>query len=165
MALAATTVRFVTETIKVASVLPAEADRVWEAMKHPASFLYVCRGVLGLPGLAGRTSGVVEGEVGTSWLMLFHLIPLHRHTIHIVRVDDEAREIETEEKGGVVRRWHHVLRVEPRSDGSSQYSDTVDVDAGVLTPVVAFLGTKLYRYRQRRWRRLALRHLQDRQAA
>jgi hypothetical protein len=62
--------------------------------------------------------------------------------------DEQAREIETEEKGGVIRRWHHVLRVEPRSDGSSHYSDTVHVDAGALTPVVAFFGTNLYRYRQ-----------------
>jgi hypothetical protein len=111
-------------TIAVSSVLPAEADRVWEAMKHPASFLYVCRGLLGLPALAGRTSAVVEGEVGDSMLMLF--------------------------------------QVEPLADGTSRYSDTVDVDAGRLTGAVAFFGTLLYRYRQRRWKRLALRHLQPR---
>jgi hypothetical protein len=147
-------------TIKAARTLPADADRVWGAMKHPASFLYVCRGLLGLPGLAGRTSGVVEGEVGTSRLMLFHVIPLHRHTIRIVHVDEARRRIETEEHGGVIRRWHHVLQVEQGPDGTSHYSDMVDVDAGALTPLVAFLGTFLYRYRQRRWKRLSLRHLQ-----
>jgi hypothetical protein len=149
-------------TIAVSRVLPAEADRVWEAMKHPASFLYVCRGLLGLPALAGRTSAVVEGEVGDSMLMLFHVVPLHRHTIHVVRVDEQARTIETEESGGLVRRWHHVLHVEPLDDGTSRYSDTVDIDAGRLTRAVAFFGTLLYRYRQRRWKRLALRHLQPR---
>lgn len=152
--------RSVTRTIEVTSVLPAGADRVWEAMQQPASFLYVCRGLLGLPGLAGRTDAVVEGETGTNWLMLFHVIPLHRHTIHVVRVSGHLREIETEEHGGVIRRWHHVLRVRPGGGGTSRYSDTVDIDAGVLTPVVAVAATVLYRYRQRRWRRLARRHLQ-----
>lgn len=148
-------------TIHVTTVLPADADRVWEAMQHPASFLYVCRGLLGWPALSGRTSPVVEGEARTGWLMLFHVVPLHRHTIHVVRVDRQERRIETEERGGVLRRWHHVLHVEPAGNGRSRYSDTVDVDAGPLTPLVAGFGTALYRYRQRRWHRLARRHLQS----
>jgi hypothetical protein len=97
--------------------------------------------------------------------MLFHVIPLHRHTIRIVQVDEAGRRIVTEEHGGVIRRWHHVLQVEQRTNGTSHYSDTVDVEAGALTPLVAFLGTVLYRYRQRRWKRLALRHLQAASAA
>lgn len=102
-----------------------------------ASFLNFCRVLLGLLDAAGHASGVVEGEVSTSWLMLLQLVPLHRHTIDIVREDDQARAIEMEERGGVIARWHKILRVEPRSSGSSRYAGIVELDAGALRPVVA----------------------------
>jgi hypothetical protein len=147
------------QTIRVETELPAEADRVWSAMKHPASFLYVCRGLLGWPSLAGRTDPLSEGESGSGWLLLFHVLPMHRHHIRIVRVDETERTIETEEHGGLIRGWHHTLHVEPVAKGRSRYSDTVDIEAGGFTPVVATLSVAIYRYRQLRWRRLARKHL------
>jgi hypothetical protein len=146
-------------TIRVETELPAEADRVWSAMKHPASFLYICRGLLGWPALAGRTDPLAEGELGSGWLLLFHVLPMHRHHIRIVRVDENEHTIETDEHGGLLRGWHHTLHVERDRPGRSVYSDTVDLDAGRLTPLVAKLSVGIYRYRQARWRRLARRHL------
>jgi hypothetical protein len=69
------------QTIHLETELPASADKVWQAMCHPASFTYITRGLIGVPALAGRTEPFREGETGTGWLLLFHLIPLHRHTI------------------------------------------------------------------------------------
>jgi hypothetical protein len=57
----------------------------------------------------------------------------------------------------MLRRWHHELRVVPLPDGTSRYSDAVDIDAGPLSGVVAATSSALFRYRQRRWRRLARR--------
>jgi hypothetical protein len=148
-----------TTSITVSTELPATADRVWGAMKHPASFLYVCRGLLGWPALTGRTEPMREGESGSGWLFFFHVIPAHRHHIHVRRVDDVARTIETDERGGVIRSWHHTLHVEPLDERSSRYSDTIDIDAGRFTGAVAQLAHGIYRYRQRRWRRLARKHL------
>lgn len=68
-------------TIHVQTELPADADRVWQAMTHAATLSYLCRGMIGLPALAGRTEPFIAGETGTGWLMLFHVIPLHWHTI------------------------------------------------------------------------------------
>jgi hypothetical protein len=38
-----------TRTIHVETELPTNDDKVWEAMKQPASFLYVTRGLVGFP--------------------------------------------------------------------------------------------------------------------
>jgi hypothetical protein len=139
--------------------LPTDADRVWEAMQQPAAFSYVCRGVIGFPALAGRTEPMREGECGTGWLLLFHVIPLSRHTIHVVAVDDATRTIRTREHGGMLRSWNHTLHVEPLGERRCRYSDTVEIDAGPLTPVVARASTLIYRYRQRRWHKLVRKHL------
>jgi hypothetical protein len=146
-------------TVHVETELPVPADRVWEAMQHPATFLYVTRGAMGVPALAGRTDRLRQGEVVTGWIFLLHLVPLHRHRIEVVAVDAAAGVVRTEERGGVLQRWDHELRVVALDDGRCRYADTIDLDAGALTGAVAATARAFYRYRQRRWRRLARRHL------
>lgn len=147
------------KTIHVETELPTDADLVWRAMKHPASFLYVCRGLIGIPALVGRTEPMVEGERGTGWLFLFHVIPLSRHTIHLVEIDEGTRTLRSREHGGILRAWNHTLHVEPVDERRSRYSDTVEIDAGPFTRIVASAAIVIYRYRQRRWRRLVRKHL------
>ncbi len=146
-------------TVRVETVLPTSADRVWSAMLSPATFLYVCRGLFGFPALAGRTEVLREGERGTGWLVAFHLIPAYRHTIEVVEVDQTGGTIRTREHGGVLRAWNHTLHVEPLGEQRCRYSDTVDIDAGALTAVVVAVANGLHHYRQRRWHKLVRRHL------
>jgi hypothetical protein len=149
----------VVETINVETVLPTTAERVWQAMKQPTSFLYVCRGLFGWPALAGRTEPIREGEIGRGWLLLFHVFPMHRHTIEVLRVDEQSQVIQSHESGGLLRRWDHTLHVEPVDGRCCRYSDTVVIDAGPLTAMVARSGRAIYRYRQRRWHKLVRKHL------
>jgi len=146
-------------TIHLETELPTDAAPVWDAMKQPATFVYVVRGLLGVPALAGRTTPMRAGEVGGGWLFALHVVPLHRHTIEVVAVDEQHRSIRTHEHGGLLRRWDHTLHVVPVADGRCRYSDTVEIDAGPLTPVVAAIAVGIYRYRQRRWHRLVRKHL------
>jgi len=147
------------KTIHVQTELPTSADAVWQAMQHAASFLYVTHGLFGFPALAGRTAPFREGEQGSGWIWLFHLIPLSRHTIHLVEVDQETLTLRSREHGGILRAWNHTLHVEDVGDQSCRYSDTVDIDASPLTGLVALAAVGIYRYRQRRWHKLVRRHL------
>lgn len=146
-------------TIKVETTLDTSSERVWDAMKHPASFVYVTKGIVGFPALAGRTDPIREGETGSGWILLFHLLPLYRHTIEVVDLDETDQTIRSHEYGGVLRRWDHTLHVEPIDDEHCRYSDTVEIDAGTMTSLVARSAVGIYRYRQRRWRRLVAKHL------
>ena len=146
-------------TIHLDTILDAPAENVWGAMKHPASFLYVTRGLIGVPALTGRTEAFVEGEAGAGWLFLFHWIPIHRHAIELVEVNDDSMTLRSRERGGVLRRWDHTLHVEAVDAERSRYRDTVVIAAGAFTPLVARIATWLYTYRHRRWRKLARKHL------
>lgn len=144
-------------TVHVETTLPASADRVWSAMLSQATFLYVCKGLFGFPALAGRTESLQPGERGTGWLMAFHVIPAYRHTIEVTEVDEATGTIRTREHGGVLKAWNHTLHVEALQADSCRYSDTVDIDAGFLTGAVVAIANGIYRYRQRRWRKLMRR--------
>ncbi|HZU48291.1 MAG TPA: hypothetical protein VFA16_13720 [Mycobacterium sp.] len=147
------------QTIHVATTLPTSADRVWQAMQSPATFLYVCKGLFGIPALQGRSEPLRAGERGSAWLFAFHLIPAYRHTIEVLEVDADTRTIRTHERGGILTAWAHTLHVEPIDQHSCRYSDTVAIDAGRATAAVAAIAVGIYRYRQRRWHKLVRRHL------
>ncbi|OBJ96061.1 hypothetical protein A5638_18900 [Mycolicibacterium fortuitum] len=149
------------QRIHVETILPADTARVWQAMQQVPTFLYVCRGLFGVPALAGRTEPFQAGDRGTGWLFAFHVIPAYRHTIEVLDVDDTTRTIRTHEYGGVLRSWDHTLHVEAVTGHSCRYSDTVEIDAGRLTFVVTVLARGIYAYRHRRWRKLVAKHMSE----
>ncbi len=146
-------------TIYVETVLPTTADRVWSAMLSPVTFLYVCKGLFGIPALTGRAEPLRLGERGTAWLFAFHLLPAYRHTIEIVQIEKTAGTVRTHEHGGILQAWDHTLRVEPIDERSCRYSDTVEIEAGAATAIVAWAAAGIFRYRQRRWHKLVRRHM------
>lgn len=147
------------QRVHVETILPTDADSVWQAMQYPVTFRYVCRGLFGMPALAGRSAPMRVGERGTGWLFAFHVFPAYRHTLEILSVDADNRTITTHEFGGVLKSWDHTLHVEPVQENRCRYTDSIDIDAGVLTPVVARVARGLFAYRQRRWHKLVARHL------
>lgn len=146
-------------TIRLETELPTTADRVWFAMQSPATFLYVCRGLFGIPALAGRTEPLRPGERGTAWLWAFHCIPAYRHTIEVIEIDATTGTARTHEHGGIVTTWNHTLQVVAITDQTCRYTDTIEIEAGHATALVAAIATRIFRYRQRRWHRLVRRHL------
>lgn len=144
-------------TVHVESVFDVGADEVWDRFRRIETMVYLLRGLLGVPALKGARIEAAEGQVASPWILLFHVIPLHRHTIEVVEVDAGSRTIRTHEHGGLIRRWDHTLHAEALPGGRCRYADTVIIDAGWATPVVAAFAKIAYRYRHRRWPELLRR--------
>jgi hypothetical protein len=139
------------------TVLEASADLVWGHVKTPAAFRTVTRGLLFMPVIRQRNDGWREGETVVGWVFLFGILPFSRHHLHIVRVDDSARTLSSREFGGLIRTWNHDIEVEPIDALSCRYRDGIEIEAGILTPVIVLYARWFYRMRQRRWRALAKR--------
>ena len=142
--------------VRVSTNLNTPTDKAWGAVKRPATLVRVARGMLGFAGSDSFPEEWREGHALKTRLLFFHLIPSWRHNLRVVKIDEEKREIVSNESGGPVRRWNHLIRVEPTRDGRSRYTDEIDIDAGLLTPFVWGFASVFYRYRQMRWRRLAV---------
>jgi hypothetical protein len=63
-------------------------------------------------------------------------------------------EIRDDGHGGLISRLTHRITIRETEDGSTLYTDSIDIGAGLLTPLVWALVAVLFRWRQRRWRRL-----------
>lgn len=143
--------------VRVSTRLPAPAGVVWDIAQRTDTLRYVTRGLLGFRLEGDVPERLAEGETYRMRLLFFGLLPAWRHEIRVVRLDDAHREIRTEEHGGPVRTWRHRIAVDEEGWGSTRYLDEIEIAAGVATPIVWVYTQLFYRYRQRRWRRLARR--------
>jgi len=142
-------------SVNVSAELDAPADQVWLAVQSPAALVHVTRGLLGLPALTRRTSPWRAGETVTVRVYLFGAVPFSRHHITVAELDHERMRLRTEESGGPIRRWEHVIEVIPLGHERCRYTEFIEIEAGALTRPVRWYASVFYRMRQRRWRRLA----------
>jgi hypothetical protein len=138
--------------INIATILDAGADRVWRLIKKPSTFLFVVRGVLGVSGGKNWPETWREGEMVTTRLWPFHIVPAWRHQLRVISVSDTERTMKTVEHGGPLRKWDHTLRVEPIAENRSRYTDRLQIEAGMLNWVAWPLVQAFFRYRQMRLR-------------
>jgi hypothetical protein len=137
------------------TILAIPAERAWSTLLRRDTFLYITRGLLGFAGSDRWPAQFRQGDTIETRLLFFHVVPAWRHTLHLVSVDEKAGELISAESGGPVTRWNHRIAIAALSPQSCRYGDTIDIRAGILTPLVWAYAHVFYRYRQMRWRRLA----------
>ena len=88
-------------------------------------------------------------------LRLFGVLPFGRQVINVSvsRRDDEHLEARDNGYGTLISKWDHRISIR-RVEGGAEYTDRVEIRAGLLTPLVWAFAWLFYRHRQRRWREL-----------
>ena len=111
-----------------------------------------------LLGVAGTLPETLdEGESIDLRLTLLRTIPINRHTIKLIEIDDATRTARTNEHGGALNTWNHTIHVEPLTGSTCRYYDSIDLDAGRLTKVAYAIANAIFAHRQRRWHKLVAR--------
>jgi hypothetical protein len=141
--------------VERSTVLEASADAVWAAVKTPAAFRRVTRGILAMPVIGGRQDDWREGETVVGWVFLFGFLPFSRHHLHVAGIDESKRVLSSREHGGLISAWNHDIEVLPIDAGTCHYRDRIEIEAGIVTTLVVLYARWFYRTRQRRWRALA----------
>ena len=81
--------------------------------------------------------------------LLFGVAPVGRWRFKVVARDDDRFRLRSEESGTGVRRWAHEVAIERIDDNSCRLTDTIEIDAGALTPLVAWFARREYERRHR----------------
>ncbi len=147
-------------TVELTTLLDAPAERVWAEVNRPALLQHVARPLVAFRPLdPPRFPERWDERPYRVGVRLFGVLPLGWQVVGIRRPPDTglARHLRDDGHSALVRRWDHLITVEPAGPGRTRYTDRVEVEAGVLTPVVWAFAALFYRHRQRRWRDLAAR--------
>jgi hypothetical protein len=108
-----------------------------------------------MPVIQQRDDDWREGETVVGWVFLFGFIPFSRHHLHVARIDESSRVLSSREHGGLITVWNHDIEVTAIDELSCRYRDRVEIEAGLLTPIIVLYAHWFYLMRQRRWRALA----------
>ncbi|REK12989.1 MAG: hypothetical protein DWQ37_10205 [Planctomycetota bacterium] len=143
--------------LELTTSLDAPLELAWQAVKKPDTFRYVTGGLLSVSESEPWPERWGVGESFQGRLYLLGVVPAWRHCITIVELDETRHLIRTEEHGGPLRGWNHLLHFEAAPNGRCRYTDRVQVRAGLLTLPIWLFAQGFFRYRQFRWRKLARR--------
>lgn len=137
--------------VEISTKLELSAETAWRTVKKSSTLVFITKGLLGF-SQKNFLPEWKEGETVATRLFLFNFIPVWKHEIYFARIDDNQFEIYTNEKGGMVSVWNHLIKIDPVNEQVCLYTDKIEIEAGVLTPIVGFFARIFYRFRQRRWR-------------
>jgi len=138
--------------VSITSKIETSAEEAWALVKQSNTLLYVTRGLMGFKSINSKLpSEWQQGNTEQLRIMLFGLIPAWRHQISFENISDAKMAMLTHESGGVVKTWNHLISIRAVDGSSCNYTDDVEIKAGVFTPLVCLYAHLFYRYRQFRW--------------
>ncbi len=139
--------------------LAAPPDRVWDEVQTPRLLENVAAPLVQFRAVnPPHFPATWSDETYEVRMMLFGWLPFGRQLIRISRsASGTARLLRDDGSGQLATVWDHTIRVEPSRGGETEYTDLVEVRAGILTPFVWAFAQVFYRHRQRRWRALVRR--------
>lgn len=136
--------------VKVSTELPIAAETACRLAQKPAFFKHVVWPVFTIRHAPARLE---QNEELSARLYFFGFLPAWKHHLRVVSAG--PREIYSNERGGPVKVWNHRLTFEPITEGSCKYTDEIEIHAGAGTLMTVLFAHSMYRWRQRRWRRVA----------
>ena len=139
---------------RITSILNTPTEKAWAAVKQSKTLTYIAKGFLHFEGAENFPHEWVQGKTEQCRLIFFGFIPAWQHALKFIRIDNHKHQLFTEEAGGLIPQWNHLIKVEPLTEFNCRYTDEIDIKAGIATPLVWLYAHAFYRYRQHRWKKL-----------
>lgn len=144
------------KTVKLSTQINTNSGTVWNKVKTKELLFNVISPLGGF--LITNDDGLEtwkEGKTYKGWSFLLSVIPLGKRKIFIEKIDEKNKRIQSRERGEIgLKKWDHLIEVESISLNKTKYTDTVEIDAGILTIPYYLFAKVFYRFRQWKWRRM-----------
>lgn len=144
--------------LTITTELSCTAERAWEEVQQSRLLIHVAAPIISFRAIQSEGFPTIwqEGRYAAQ-MKLFGIIPLGKQDVVIEYpiTNDGSFQVRDNGQGTIAKRWDHRIIIQSLPAGNAQYTDSIEVEAGVLTPFVAAFAWIFYRHRQKRWRELA----------
>jgi hypothetical protein len=145
-------------TVTLSTALECTHDEAWEQVQTSALLQHIAAPLIRFvpKGDAPFPEQWQPGEY-RAWMCLFGVLPIGWQAVVISEPEPigTSRFIRDNGYGPLIKRWDHWITIAPGENGTTCYTDRVEIEAGLLTPLIAAFARVFYAHRQRRWRHLA----------
>lgn len=142
-----------TKTVYRQSIFPCGIDSVYSLLRNLSTLQYIAAPYATFePQNKSDDIAWQPGQTVTFRFKLFGVIPFGIHTITVI--DFSKKEIYTNESNTYVPIWNHRIQLIDNKDGTTTYSDEVEIGAGWKTIFVWMWAKCFYAHRQKKWIRL-----------
>lgn len=131
-------------------------ELLWKEITKPSSLQYVAAPILYFFP-EGGTNLTGNWELNKEYnLKLYFLkfIPFGSHRIIVKKIDILTNEITSNESGLLAKVWNHTIKFNLINSDQIEYTDIIEIKAGLLTVFIWMFSHFFYRHRQRKWKRL-----------
>ena len=143
-------------TVYQESIFPADRERVFRLLRELKTLQYVAAPYASFTPLDGKED--IRWEVGQRLSFRFRMFCLIPYGVHTIRVRQFSPDgIYTNESNTHVPVWNHRIRLVDNGNGTTTYSDEVEIGAGWKTGIVWLWARCFYAHRQRKWKKLLKR--------
>lgn len=146
--------------VLVKSKLNSSAAIVWDLTERSSTLVKIAWPMVRfVPANDPFPEKWIEGAAIYLRSYIFGLIPVGTRRIFFEKIDKSSMQLQSRESDPLTKQWDHLISVVPINETSCIYSDEVEIDAGVLTPLVWLWANWFYRHRQSRWNKLLANRL------
>lgn len=143
--------------VELTTLLDCNIEAAWKQANTSALLHHITSPLIRfVPKRGQEFPDVWDPREYRAWMLLFGFIPLGWQAI-VISIPPQkgaSRFVRDNGYSPMIRRWDHWIEIS--SEGKkTRYTDSVIIDAGILTPIVATFARVFYRHRQNRWRALA----------
>ncbi len=142
--------------LHLACDIPCDFARAVAEVKRPRLLAYIARPlVFFLPLDSAPLPEVWHEQIYWFRLRLFGFLPFGKQAV-CPTITEDAERFTLYDKGysALIKQWDHRIEI-TAGQQDCRYSDTVDLDAGLLTPLIWLFARVFFAHRQARWRKLA----------
>lgn len=135
------------------STFSADIDTVFNLLTDLKTLQYVAHPYAKFIPI-GEEQNIIweEGRSFSFKFKMFCVIPYGTHTIQVI--DFKKDGIYTNEHNTYVPTWNHRIKLKDNGNGTTEYSDEVEIGAGWKTIFVWCWAYLFYRHRQKKWSKL-----------
>lgn len=148
---------------RITTMLDCSKERAWQEVQTTRLLEYITAPLVRFdPVQPTRLPDIWDEGSYQVRMKIFGWFSFGKHWVVISFPQCEAHlyQIRDNGYGDWILRWDHWITIQDAPDGRTQYTDQVDIEAGLLTPVVWLFSQVFYRHRQRRWRNLVMQDFQ-----
>lgn len=142
-----------TKVVYVKNTFPSDIDSVFKLLTDVKTLQYIASPYASFK-IIGEDKELVwsEGRTFSFLFKMFCFIPYGTHTIKVINFNKD--EIYTNESNTHVPIWNHRIKLIDNGNGTTDYSDEVEIGADWKIFIVWLWANCFYRHRQRKWLKL-----------